>query len=315
MDPGILSTESLQNQYATQSIIAILRGFLQNCFLAEFEDYRIQEAIKEQIKSLPNSFERKKIKKLFGTLRKRNRFIYCLTPDYSGSKEDLICALEQMVPAFIDLLLLKEINSDLNFPDGVEIATLSTYQNSNFEDKRSKLGNSGGLTIKNGELDGSDFWDQCFKKALRFSTKIEICDRLFGKKFGDNYKYNVRIMFRWLEKNLLDPDNCMLLLHCEKPIGYRGDHIKTELSALKQGRLSNMLIEIQFYQLPGLKSDLPHPRFIITDQIAFQIDPGLDLLDKYTKKNRDVIIKYQSLKEAVSLLKSYENARLPRIAI
>jgi len=314
MDPNVLSTRNLQNQYAAQSFISTLRGFLQNCFIADFKDYRVQDALKVQLEYFPPDHNRKEIKRLLATLQKRNRFIYCLVPDHSGKKNDLTCAIEQILTAFIDLLLVREFDSDLNLPHGVEIATLSTYQNTNFETNRSKLA-SDGLIVQNGELGEEELWDKCFKKVLRFSSRIEICDRLFGKKFGDNYKYNVKIMLRWLEKILIDPDNCKLLFHCEKPDGFTDQYITAELAAIRQGRLSNMPIEIQFYQHPGLENCLPHARFIITDQITLKIDPGMDFLDPNTKKNRDVCIEYKSSKKVLALLKNYAHTMLPRVSI
>ena len=129
MDPKVLSTENLQHKYAMQTFIGILRGFLQNCFIAEFEDYRIQEAIKIQVKKLPNNAGRKEIKTLLATLMKRNRFIYCIIPDYSGTKSDFTCVLEQAVSTFLDLLLVEEIDDELEIPAGVEIASLGLTQN------------------------------------------------------------------------------------------------------------------------------------------------------------------------------------------
>lgn len=314
MDPNVLSTENLQNEYAASILKGILRGFLQNCFIAGFEDYRTQEAIKERVAELPDNFDRKTIKSLLVTLMKRNRFIYCLIPDHSGIKSDFTCVLEQAVSTFLDLLLVEEIDDELEIPAGVEIASLSTYQNTNFETRRSKLA-SDGLIIQNGNLEEEDFWEHCLTKALRFSTRIEICDRLFGKMFADNYKYNVKIMLRWLERILIDPDNCSLLFHCEKPDGFTDQYMAAELTALKKGRISNMPIAIQFYQHAGLANCLPHARFILTDQIVLKIDPGMDFLDPKTGKNRDVCIECKSSKEVNTLLKSYPHAMLPRVSI
>ena len=64
LDPGVLSADSIENDYAIQALIGVLRGFTQNCFIAEFEDYRIQDAIKENVNSLPDNYDRKLIKKI-----------------------------------------------------------------------------------------------------------------------------------------------------------------------------------------------------------------------------------------------------------
>ncbi len=65
LDPDILSVKNISNDFAMQALISALRGFTQNCFITEFQDYRIQDAIKEQVKSLPDNYDRKIIKSLF----------------------------------------------------------------------------------------------------------------------------------------------------------------------------------------------------------------------------------------------------------
>jgi hypothetical protein len=236
LDPAVFPLANNHGPYAVQLLIGVLRGFLQNCFIAEFEDYRVQESIKNNVASLPDTYDRKIIKSLLATLQKRNRFVYCLVPDYSGGKDDLLCVLDQAAGAFLDLLLLKEINSQLVIPREVEVATLVTYQSTDFETRRSLLA-SEGRTLKEGELDEEEFLNQLFRKALRFAAKIEICDKLFGRRFGDNFEYSAKTLFRWLEKVLIDPSRCKLIFHCGKPDGYGDHHMQTQLASFRHGRL------------------------------------------------------------------------------
>lgn len=84
--------------------------------------------------------------------------------------------------------------------------------------------------MREGDSDEQNFLDQNSKKALRFATRIEVCDKLFGRRFGDNYLYTRKIMFRWLEQAINDPSNCKLIFHCGKPDDEYGpdiDYIKT----------------------------------------------------------------------------------------
>lgn len=172
-----------------------------------------------------------------------------------------------------------------------------------------------GKTFVSGDLDEKDFLDWCFGKMLRYPTRIEICDKLFGSRFGDNFEYTVKTFLRWLEQIIVDPKNCKFIFHCGKPEGHTDHHIKTQLVSFKTGRLENLPIEIQFYQLPDNSPVLPHDRYLITDQIVIDIGRGLDFLDRNTKKNRDLTIGYKSFKEVDDLLKSYASAMLPRILI
>lgn len=314
MDPDVLSVKNIENDFAMQALIGILRGFAQNCFIAEFEDYRLQDAIKEQVNSLPDTFDRKIIKSLLSALSKRNRFIYCLIPDYSGNKDDITCVVEQAAKRFLDLLLFSEANKDTETPEGIEKATLSTFQATNFEKARTNLAVNG-RTFVSGEFDEKDFLDWCFGKMLRYPTRIEICDKLFGSHFGDNFEYTVKTFLRWLEQIILDPQSCKFIFHCAKPDGHTDHHIKTQLLSFKTGRLKNMPMDIQFYQLPDASQVLPHDRYIITDQVVIDFGRGLDFLDKETRQNRDLTIGYKSVKEVDNLLKSYASAMLPRIPI
>lgn len=77
LDPDALSPENIENEYAMQALIGTLRAFTQNCCIAESEDYRVHNAIKENVNNLPDTYERKLVKKLLAFLEKRNRFIYC----------------------------------------------------------------------------------------------------------------------------------------------------------------------------------------------------------------------------------------------
>jgi hypothetical protein len=317
MDPEVISFANDLGVLGLPSLNGILRAFLQNCFIAEFEDYRIQQAIKDRVDSLPDSFDRTITKKLFAALKKRNRFVYCLIPDHSGQKSDVESAIEQTLSSFLDLLLLKGIPTDITIPAGVEITTLVAYQNCNFECGRSLLA-SNGRTLREGDLDEMDFLDKNFGKALRYAGRIEVCDRLFGRKFGDNYLYTTRILLRWLEQVLSDPNNCILIFHCGKPndeIGPDIDFIKMQVARFKRGRLSSLHIELLFYDNPIPEKCLPHERFIFTDQIAFEIGRGMDFIDRNTQKNRDVSIGYKSLKEVGELLKAYRVGMLSPVIV
>jgi hypothetical protein len=106
-----------------------------------------------------------------------------------------------------------------------------------------------------------------------------------------------------------------LAFHCGKPKGLTDDHIKTQLSSFRCGRLCRLPIEIHFYQLPNPDKALPHERFILTDQMALEIGRGMDFLDCNTRKNRDVSIGYKSMAEVDDLLRSYAPHGLPVVVV
>jgi hypothetical protein len=305
-EPEIIGVARQNGTYALQALIAILRGFLQNCFILEFEDLRNDAAIKEELANLPDDFDRAALKKIVGVMKKRHLFISCLEPDYTGEKSDLTCIIEQRTDALLDLLLLTE-RGDVPMSDGVEVATLADYQNTDFEAERSRLA-SEGRTFHDGQLRGGDFLESTFKKAFRFAARLEICDRLFGREYGPNFEYSTREFLGWLETIIYEPVALeRVIFHCGVPADAYGldeSDIVRDLSATKRGRLANISIEVRFY---AQNSSLPHERFILTDQVAFEIGRGMDFLNRATGMNRDVMVNYKSFKELTALLAISDN--------
>jgi hypothetical protein len=309
-DPEVISVARTGGAYAVQSLISVLRGFTQNCCLFDFEDYRVSDALKSEVESLPEDFDRKIIKTLLAEFKKRNRFVYALAPHYASNQHDSVAVLQQAAAAFLDLLLLKEFHPPPALPNGIEIATLANYQHTVFEAERARLAVEG-RTSAESALDEKDFLNQHFHKAMRHAARIEICDRIFGDRFADNYIYTTRTMFRWLGEILANPADCRLIFHCAKPDGNRNHHLLTHLGNFKRAHLANTQIEVQFYELPNVDNVLPHERFILTDQIALEIGRGMDFLNQKTARNRDVSVGYKSMKEVHDLLNSYSAGRLP----
>lgn len=315
MSPNIVVDAQEGGLYALDSLIGILQGFLQNCFIAEFEDEHLKTAIYNSVSQLPSSNAKKKIMLLFGEIKKRNHFISCLIPDYCGVDDDLNCAIKQAEKVLLDMILIAKKENDQSVKLNVEVTTLDYYNQSKFALERSNLAQKG-ITLKPDALSESEFLDKIFKKALMYASRIEICDRIFGVKFADNFEHSFVTMFRWLEKNVADPVHLeKIIIHCEKPTGYRDDNMKVKISPIKSGRFSKIVIEIRFYQKNvDSKSEgdpLPHDRYLITDQVAFDIGRGMDFLNKRTRGNRDISINYQDTIEIAALIDSYSDYKLP----
>jgi len=174
-----------------------------------------------------------------------------------------------------------------------------------------------GMAFADGELDGPKFFGQVFLKALRFVEEINICDGIFGK-FGYNFKYSIIKLFSYLEEHLSEPLSLQIVrIHCKKPTESRHyDDIVKTIKSLKEKRLSNVIFEILFYESSDRRdSVLPHQRYIFTNQIAFQIDPGMDFINYKTAKNRAFSINYKNSSKVSSIIKSYSNNRLQPVII
>jgi hypothetical protein len=306
LDPEVISAAEEAGEYGRQSLIALLRGFLQNCFIAEFDDESVQTAIREKVDNLPESFDRKKIMALLGSLKKNLHFIYSLKPDYSYEKSSLQLVKEQAQEALIDLVL---VGSERDKDEiGVSTATelLSSYQRSNFETNRSELARNG-ITLVPEELDQTVLLDNYFKKALRYARSVDICDRMFGRKYGADYEYTMKVLLRWLGENLSEPERCRITFHCEEPDEQSRslDSMKRDLSGCKTQGLKDVTMRLNLYESPHSSMHLPHDRFIITDQIAIGIPRGMGFLNPGTRKNRDLTLDYKNKGDVERLLNSY----------
>jgi len=300
MQPEVIGDAANGGRYGMQYLIALLRGLLQNCCLLEFCDGRSLDEMKEQVESLPGDFDRVAVKKILGRMAKLNRFVYCLDPDDSGKESDLDCVFEQASRSLLDLLLVAEVERSRDAPEGVEISSLSDYQYTPFEEERS-LRSSDGRTTPEGGMGETDFLACNFLRALRHARKIEVCDRLAGTKFAENYEHTIRQLMGWLAKALADPSGCSIVFHFGEADGKKPAYIKGEISGYRAaGALATTPTEIRYYH-----TDMPHQRFILTDQFAIEIDRGLDFLDRATHRNRDVSVNTKSHSETSKLLAAY----------
>jgi len=296
----VINDAAAAGPHGMQNLISILRGFLQNCCLAEFWDDRTRTEIKTAVDDMPEDFDRAALKKVLTQLAKLNRFAYCLEPDYAGGRPDLECVLDQANTALLQLIIVGEDERDRPPPADTELAALSTYQHTIFEETRSAL-SSDGRTTAAGALDEGVFLDEHFLRALRHSGKIEFCDRLAGTRFGDNYRHTIRALMTWLATALADPGACSIVFHFGEADGKKPAYIKGEISGYRAaGALATTPTEIRYYH-----TDMPHQRFILTDQFAIEIDRGLDFLDRATHRNRDVSVNTKSHSETSKLLAAY----------
>jgi hypothetical protein len=199
-----------------------------------------------------------------------------------------------------------EVDYDRDGPQG-------SYQHTDFEPRRSKLASVGSRT-EPGAQSQTDFLDSHFRKALRHASRIVLCDRLFGRKYGDNYEYTITKVLRWLEAVLDSPATCTLEVHCERPPGLGHRALEGDLKAGRTGRLGSLRMTVYYYNNPGIEDVLPHERFVLTDQFAFSIDRGLDFLDKSTKRNRDVSVRYADADSCQTTLRFFARKSPPTLA-
>lgn len=306
-DPGVIDIANTNGDYAKQSLVAILRCFSQNCLIVDFIDYRLQAAIKEKVENLDNDFDKKIIKSIFSYMAKQNRFIYCLQ-DKKSTEQDIDLMVNQAAIELVDMALLEKPYKGKT-PNGLQITTLSDYQRSQFEIERSRIA-AEGRTIPPNVKTQVDFLNENFLKVFRHAAKIEICDKLFGSRFGDNYKYSVCELLMWMKGVLVDPEQQQLIFHCAKPAGILDKELEGTLSKYHHSHLHGMSMGVQYYGIDILPEAMPHDRFILTDQFAMSIGRGMDFLDRTTQKARDITINIINKDDCSKVLSSYAKSKL-----
>ncbi|GEM_PF-1769700 len=311
LQPEVLSKAANDGEDAMQNVASILSGFLQNCFLAVFEDDRWSPTVKEMLMQWPETSNRKRVMSLLVQLKKHKRFLYCITPDYMNEKSDIDCVFDQATIVPLDLILILDAEKDRSAPVGTEITSRRNYQSTAFEPIRSDIAVHGKTCI-DGEMDNISFMNFHFARALKYATEIHICDRICGSKnLADNFIYTIRELSSLLAKLLQEPASCRIIFHLGQPAGQYGiDHILDQLSICKRNYLPQTEIILQIYNDVSGTPSLPHQRFIMTDQIALNIERGLDFLDRKTRRCRDTYISCQNPEEAQRLLNGYASSCL-----
>lgn len=310
LQPEMFSESAADGEDAMQNLASILNGFLQNCFLAVFEDDRWSPSVKETLLNWPETSNRKRVMSLLVQLKKHKRFLYCIVPDYLEQKTDLDSVFEQAAAIPLDLILVTDAEKNHPAPTGTEIATRRSYQNTVFEPLRSSFAVHG-KTCKHGEMNCADFLNVHFARALKYASEIHLCDRICGSKnFADNFIYTVKEFMHWLGNHLSDSAACKIVFHLGQPKGLGIQHVLNELEDIRKKSLPKTEIELRVYNDSTGTQSLPHQRFIMTDQLALNIDRGLDFLDRATHKCRDTFIGCQNPQDAQRLLDDYSSCSL-----
>jgi hypothetical protein len=310
-DPAVIAAAENGGAYALQCLIGILRGFEANCLLAEFDDYFVQEALKERLNDLQDDNARKALKSLFATLEKRNRFVYTLTSRDAPPETRVADALIQGVQAELDLVLSENSGGHPN-PHRIPVCNLVAYNTTQFEAERAAASN-GGRTFAAGTHGESDFLDWTLRKALKHCTNIYVYDKLFGERFRGNFEYSARAFIRWLETFIATPSEAALHIHCGLPGGNTDHFIQTQLALFRRGRLATMPITIQYYNTAN-GEELPHQRYLITHQVAIDLGRGMDYLDPATRRNREGKFGFARPDELESALRSIPVPALPPVS-
>ena len=324
-DPAVIAVAANGGPLGLACLLGIIRGFETNCFLAEFNDWHVQDELKDHVKALDDRLQTlsgqegaevadgvKRLKSLLYTLAKRNRFICCLTSNGEPPSERVAAVLAQGRNAELDLVFVANKPDDSANPARFPIATLQDYSASDFEARRSRMA-ANGMLFAPEQMSEVDFLNKTLRKVLKHCSTIQVYDEVMGNRWGDNFEYTIKTFLFWLEGFVAEPGKIQLHLYCGKPPGFLDNHMKGQLKSFRRGRLSNLPITIHFHDTLAGTDNLPHDRFLATDQIAIEIGRGMDFLDRSTRKNRDSSFSLKDLTELGGFLKSAATSQIAPI--
>ena len=172
---------------------------------------------------------------------------------------------------------------------------LFAFVGSPFDQKRSTHAHHG-IALRGGEHAPQDFYTLYLAKALRYAGTIEICDQQAGAHYAGNYRHTLQNLFRLYAQDCSSGATKAITLHIGD--GARRDHCCTEIPSLCR----DLQILIRVYDGQTAATSLPHERYLLTDQFAFEIGRGLDLFDSSTNRNRDVSISFKDPKIVEQLM-------------
>lgn len=284
LDPSVV-TRACENQpYGFQCLIAILRGFTQNCCIID-RNGEISGALAKRVGELRGDSDRKTLGDILEWLKKHSRFV-----------ED---------PEDADVIINESTTPSpaAQQPGRPESCALANYQFTEFEHERS-LSAFAGVTLPYGLHSNHEFMDAYFGKALRHAQRLTICDGSLGENFNANYKLSVGEFIPWLRGANLHGQRCSITFKCCAPLLKRSGVPRKEWQA-DHSRLAEVRaffaeqdVAAEFYRF------LPHDRFILTDQFALEIGRGMDFLN-HDGRNRDVSIATKNVHQIKKLLGAY----------
>ena len=170
-----------------------------------------------------------------------------------------------------------------------------------------------GMLFAPEQMSEVDFLNKTLRKVLKHCSTIQVYDEVMGNRWGDNFEYTIKTFLFWLEGFVAEPGKIQLHLYCGKPPGFLDNHMKGQLKSFRRGRLSNLPITIHFHDTLAGTDNLPHDRFLATDQIAIEIGRGMDFLTRRTRKNRDASFSLKDLTELGGFLKSAATSQIAPI--
>ncbi|MCL1469147.1 hypothetical protein [Argonema antarcticum] len=316
--PSVLKANPENQSVHYGMMIGLLQDLEKNGVVLLDETNCIKAALFQDIGNLPVKF-RKKAEVLLKDLKKKNRFVELSLPDVfkpicknKPCQQCIRIGKEYLPPAILVSYGCKECTeTQLALFPSVEVIDVAEYRISNLFESHLKQVDR---VFLNGESKQDKFEQEIFIPLFRDAKHIKIYDRWIGRsalqppdigQIGDNYKLTLEwIIDVFLRESRLGV-SCVLEVYCGLDTrNICQAKIRTFVASLRQFE-SEMR---HTHSFPNFKliikketqaNQMPHDRYLITNQVAISIARGFDLLldkrkDPYPRRVRDVTIAYCS---------------------
>lgn len=289
-------------------IIRFLQDLENNGILLVDDAECILTAMQEDINKWPERF-RKKAQKLLIALQKKGRFVeMSLNNEVQAHCQNQQCQLcirmakIYLPPAIISSdrcneCLVKELTQ---FP--IEVIDITEYSISNFFEENL---NQNDRFFGKGELKQQEFEDKILIPLLRDAKHVKIYDRYIGRsilnpKMAKKYKFTIK----WILKVFLRERGSKVKGVFEVYGGVNISKDRQKPSNIVAGITALRELEKEFKQeYPNFQliikdetngSEMPHDRFLVTNQVAVSVGRGFNLLFGNPSFLQDVKIDYCS---------------------
>lgn len=272
-------------------LISFLKDVTQNCIVLTDSNNEIQNALYKAIGNWPPKYRRKG-QMYIRRLATRHRFIGVSNdePVNSSLCGHSLCNIVSSISkqTKIDFSLgVTGCQHCMSLPNS---ADLGSYVTSQFYVIRDELE---ALTLNPNEWSKENFEEEIWRPLFQYAKHVMLFDRMVGRKLrkfegryeiSKNYDRGLRWIFeQYMKYSEHKPSSyfeiiCGLEPRCAKD---KGELMEDALQFWAQDRRDEFpgLPLIMSIKRERMDSQLNHDRYLITDQIAFSIGRGSDLLD------------------------------------
>jgi len=301
--PYIFIPKSGNNPWYFNTIINLLQDILKNCILLVDKDNCIITALKEAVEKWPIKF-RDKAQRLLVQLNKENRIVavdsspilsfQCMSDPCKHCIGITKTYLPRILLAIDDCY--KCAKEQLSSVNTVPILHVANYAASNFADACEQ--NSCSITIDNGEWTQEKFEEKVLIPIFKDAKHIKIYDRMIGRSIryttGETTSINgipehYCETLKWLLDIYLQHSSSKATRIFEVYSGFdirsldenkisEAQRVLRQFEADMQTEFSFPSFKLTIKEEEGRKQEMPHGRYLITDQIGVLIERGFDLL-------------------------------------